>query len=81
MMDVYSFGILLFEMCVGKLIDQHTLQTTKFAVPRWPWTNREKKFLGEFALRCTETNPDKRPNIANFLLCMNGGQILLESFL
>ena len=64
-MDVYSFGILLFEMCVGKLIDQHNLQTTKAAVANWP--DREKKFLGEFALRCTETNPDKRPNMANFV--------------
>jgi hypothetical protein len=64
-MDVYSFGILLFEMCVGKLIDQHNLQTTKAAVANW--TDREKKFLGEFALRCTETNPDKRPNMADFV--------------
>ena len=64
-MDVYSFGILLFEMCVGKLIDQHNLQTTKAAVANW--TDLEKKFLGEFALRCTETNPDKRPNMANFV--------------
>ena len=64
-MDVYSFGILLFEMCVGKLIGQHNLQTTKAAVANW--TNREKKFLGEFALRCTETNPDKRPNMTNFV--------------
>ena len=64
-MDVYSFGILLFEMCVGKLIDQHNLQTTKAAVAKW--TDREKKFLGEFALRCTETNPDKRPNMADFV--------------
>ena len=64
-MDVYSFGILLFEMCVGKLIDQHNLKTTKAAVANW--TDREKKFLGEFALRCTETNPDKRPNMADFV--------------
>ena len=64
-MDVYSFGVLLFEMCVGKLIDQHNLQSTRAAVVSW--TNREKKFLGEFALRCTETNPDKRPNMADFV--------------
>ena len=64
-MDVYSFGILLFEMCVGKLIDQHNLPTTIAAVANW--TNSEKKFLGEFALRCTETNPDMRPNMADFL--------------
>ena len=64
-MDVYSFGILLFEMCVGKLIGQHNLQTTQVAVANW--TDWEKKFLGEFALRCTETNPDKRPNMADFV--------------
>ena len=64
-MDVYSFGVLLFEMCVGELVDQHNLQTTKAAVPNW--TDREKKFLGEFALRCTETNPDKRPNLADLV--------------
>ena len=65
-MDIYSFGILLFEMCVGKLIDQHNLQTTKAAAVA-NWTDQEKKFLGEFALRCTETNPDKRPNMADFV--------------
>ena len=64
-MDVYSFGVLLFEMCVGELIDQHNLQSTRFAVANW--TDQEKKFLGEFALRCTETNPDKRPNMADFV--------------
>ena len=64
-MDVYSFGVLLFEMCVGELIDQHNLQSTRSAVANW--TNQEKKFLGEFALRCTETNPDKRPNMADFV--------------
>ena len=64
-MDVYSFGILLFEMCVGELIDQHTLQTAKTAVANW--TDWEKKLLGKFALMCTETNPDKRPNMADFV--------------
>ena len=64
-MDVYSFGILLFEMCVGKLIDQYNLQSTKAAVANWAVL--EKKFLGEFALRCTETNPDKRPYMADFV--------------
>ena len=65
-MDVYSFGVLLFEMCVCELVGQHNLQTTKVAVANW--TNREKKFLGDFALRCTETNPDKRPNMADFVM-------------
>ena len=64
-MDIYSFGILLFEMCVGKLIHQHNLQATKAAVAKW--SDDEKKFLGEFALRCTETSPDKRPNMADFV--------------
>ena len=64
-MDVYSFGVLLFEMCVGELVGQHNLQTTKAAVTNW--TDREKNFLGEFALICTDTNPDKRPNMANFV--------------
>ena len=64
-MDVYSFGVLLFEMCVGELVGQHNLQTTRAAVANW--TNQEKKFLGQFALRCTETNPDKRPNMADFV--------------
>ena len=64
-MDVYSFGVLLFEMCVGELVGQHNLQTTRSAVANW--TDQEKKSLGEFALRCTETNPDKRPNMADFV--------------
>ena len=64
-MDVYSFGVLLFEMCVGNLVGQHNLQTTRAAVAYW--TICEKKFLGEFALGCTETNPDNRPNMVDFV--------------
>ena len=64
-MDVYSFGVLLFEMCVGELVGQHNLLSTRAAVANW--TNWEKKFLGVFALRCTETNPDKRPNMVDFV--------------
>ena len=64
-MDVYSFGVLLFEMCVGELVGQHNLQTTRVAVANW--TDQEKVFMGEFALRCTETNPDKRPNMVDFV--------------
>ena len=64
-MDVYSFGILLYEMCVGKLIDQHNLQTTRATIDNC--TNQGKKFLGNFASRCTETNPDKRPDMADFV--------------
>ena len=63
--DVYSFGVLLLEMCVGKLIDQHTLESTKVTVVTW--SDPSKKSLGEWSKRCTERDPDKRPNMADFV--------------
>ena len=64
-MDVYSFGVLLLEMCVGKLMDQHTLESTKVTVVTW--SDPTKKSLGEWSKRCTERDPDKRPNMADFV--------------
>ena len=65
-MDVYSFGVLLLEMCVGKFMDQHTLESTKVAVVTW--SDPSKKSLGEWFKRCTERDPDKRPNMADFVI-------------
>ena len=64
-MDVYSFGVLLLEVCVGKLMDQHTLESTKVAVVTW--SDPSKKSLGEWSKICTERDPDKRPNMADFV--------------
>ena len=64
-MDVYSFGVLLLEMCVGKFMDQHTLESTKVAVVTW--SDPSKKSFGEWSKRCTERDPDKRPNMADFI--------------
>ena len=64
-MDVYSFGVLLLEMIVGKFMDQHTLESTKVAV--LTWSDPSKKSLGEWSKRCTERDPDKRPNMADFI--------------
>ena len=64
-MDVYSFGVLLLEMCIGKFMDQHTLESTKVAVVTW--SDPSKKSLGEWSKRCTERDPDKRPNMADFV--------------
>ena len=64
-MDVYSFGVLLLEMCVGKFMDQHTLESTKVAVVTW--SDPSKKSLGEWSKRCMERDPDKRPNMADFV--------------
>ena len=64
-MDIYSFGVLLLEMCVGKFMDQHTLESTKVAVVTW--SDPSKKSLGEWSKRCTERDPNKRPNMANFV--------------
>ena len=64
-MDVYSFGVLLLEMCVGKFMDQHTLESTKVAVVTW--SDPSKKSLGEWSKRCTERDPDKRPNMVDFV--------------
>ena len=64
-MDVYSFGVLLLEVCVGKLMDQHTLESTKVAVVTW--SDPSKKSLSEWSKICTERDPDKRPNMADFV--------------
>ena len=64
-MDVYSFGVLLLEMCIGKFMDQHTLESIKVAVVTW--SDPSKKSLGEWSKRCTERDPDKRPNMADFV--------------
>ena len=64
-MDVYSFGVLLLEMCVGKFMDQHTFESTKVAVVTW--SDPSKKSLGEWSKRCTERDPDKRPNMTDFV--------------
>ena len=64
-MDVYSFGVLLLEMCVGKFMDQHTLESTKVTVVTW--SDPTKKSLGEWSKRCTERDPDERPNMADFV--------------
>ena len=64
-MDVYSFGVLLLEMCVGKFMDQHTLESTKVAPVTW--SDPSRKYLGEWSKRCTERDPDKRPNMADFV--------------
>ena len=64
-MDVYSFGVLLLEMCVGKFMDQHTLESTKVAVVTW--SDPSKKSLGEWSKRCMKRDPDKRPNMADFV--------------
>ena len=52
-------------MCVGELVRQHNIQSTRVAFTNW--IDQEKIFLGEFALRCTETNPDKRPNMVDLV--------------
>ena len=64
-MDVYSFGVLLLEMCVGKFMDQHTLESTKVAVVTW--SDPSKKSLGEWSKRCTKRDPNKRPNMVDFV--------------
>ena len=64
-MDVYSFGVLLLEMCIGKFIDHYTLESTKVAMVTW--SDPSKKSLGEWSKRCMERDPDKRPNMADFI--------------
>ena len=66
-MDVYSFGILLLEMCVGKLIAEHNLDMTKSAVKRWSSSDHNKKLLGDWAVRCTERDPNDRPDMVDFV--------------
>ena len=64
-MDVYTFGVLLLEVCVGKFMDPHTLESTKVAMVTW--SDPSKKSLGEWSKRCMKRDPNERPNMANIV--------------
>ena len=64
-MDVYSFGVLIFEMCVGHFPDREYLKDLKKDVDNW--SKDKKKFFGKWAKRCTERDPDKRPTMSELM--------------
>ena len=64
-MDVYTFGVLLLEVCVGKFMDPHTLESTKVAMVTW--SDPSKKSLGEWSKRCMKRDPNERPNMADIV--------------
>ena len=64
-MDVYSFGVLIFQMCVGHFPDREFLKDLKKDVDNW--SNDKKKFFGKWAKRCTERDPDKRPTMSELM--------------
>ena len=68
-MDVYSFGVLFFEMCVERFPDRRYLEDLKKDVDNW--SNDKKKFFGKWAKRCTERDPDKRPTMSELMWNVN----------
>jgi serine/threonine protein kinase len=65
-MDVYSFGVLLLEMCTGRFIGQEDLEASRNAVQTWA-DGSVRKFLGERAIWCTENDPVKRPTMLGIM--------------
>ena len=63
--DVYSFGVLLLEVCVDKFRDQHTLESGMDAV--LTCGDPFKKALGQWSYRCTQRDHHDRPNMADFV--------------
>ena len=58
-MDVYSFGVLLCEMCIQEppVPDRHDEQVDKMS----------NQALQELVRQCLETNPDNRPDMTEII--------------
>ena len=68
-MDVYSYGVLLLEMCTGTLPDPRDLPVIQQAVHSW---GQPKRHLGELACHCTLKSSDRRPHMRTVVTQLNG---------
>ena len=68
-MDVYSYGVLLLEMCTGTLPDPRDLPVIQQAVHSW---GQPKRQLGGLACQCTLQSSDRRPHMRNVVTQLNG---------
>ena len=68
-MDVYSYGVLVLEMCTGTLPDPCDLPVIQQAVHSW---RQPKRQLGGLACQCTLQSSDRRPHMRNVVTQLNG---------
>ena len=68
-MDVYSYGVLVLEMCTGTLPDPCDLPDIQQAVHSW---RQPKRQLGGLACQCTLQSSDRRPHMRNVVTQLNG---------
>ena len=68
-MDVYSYGVLVLEMCTGTLPDPRDLPVIQQAVHSW---RQPKRQLGGLACQCTLQSSDRRPHMRNVVTHLNG---------
>ena len=68
-MDVYSYGVLVLEMCTGTLPDPRDLPVIQRAVHSW---GQPKRQLGGLACQCTLQSSDRRPHMRNVVTQLNG---------
>ena len=68
-MDVYSYGVLVLEMCTGTLPDPRDLPGIQQAVHSW---RQPKHQLGELAYQCILQSSDRRPHMRNVVTQLNG---------
>ena len=68
-MDVYSYGVLLLEMCSGTLPDPRDLPAIQQAVHTW---GQPKGQLGVLACQCTHQSSDRRPHMRAVVTQLDG---------
>ena len=68
-MDVYSYGVLLLEMCTGTLPTTRDLPVIQQEVRTW---RQQKRQLGELACQCTLQSSDRRPHMRNVVTQLDG---------
>jgi len=66
-MDVYSYGVLLFELCTGEFPDYATMGET-LAAPKW---DPPCIHLVQVIKSCVKIGPDDRPTMEAILECIN----------
>ena len=64
-MDTYSFGILLHEMCAGKLIEHKDIPAIQDDVQKSQCPH--KTFIAGMAVRCVQEKPDERLKMSELL--------------